>query len=106
MTDRSLKKAGALILTVIILVAYSAYVKVVERRAVTELSRPGLLRELGAGVIFGAALFSLTIGVMAILGVYQITLVEASSVSNASKNIRPIPDFLARYMAMSAFLIN
>jgi len=72
-TDRSLKKAGALILTVIILAAYSAYVKVVERRVVTELSRPGLLRELGAGVIFGAALFSLAIGVLAILGVYQVT---------------------------------
>jgi membrane protease YdiL (CAAX protease family) len=72
-TDRGLKKAGALLLTAIVLGAYSGYVRIVERRAVTELSGPHATRELGAGVLLGALLLSLTVGVLAALGVYQVT---------------------------------
>jgi membrane protease YdiL (CAAX protease family) len=71
--DKSLKKAGALLLTAIILCAYYGYVRWVEKRAVTELSRRHALRELGAGVLLGALLLSLSIGVLAALGVYQVT---------------------------------
>ena len=72
-TDRGLKKAGALLLTAIVLGAYSGYVRIVEKRAVTELSGPHATRELGAGVLLGALLLSLTVGVLAALGVYQVT---------------------------------
>ncbi len=72
-SDKILKKVGALLLTVVILAAYRTYVRVVERRAATELSGTHALRELGAGVLLGALLLSLTIGVLAALGVYQVT---------------------------------
>jgi membrane protease YdiL (CAAX protease family) len=72
-SDKVLKKAGALLLAVIILRAYRTYVKVVERRAATELSRTHALRELGAGLLLGALLLSTTIGILAVLGVYKIT---------------------------------
>ncbi len=71
--DKSLKKAGALLLTAVVVSAYSAYVHLVEKRSVAELSGPHALRELGAGVLLGALLFSLTIAVLAALGVYQVT---------------------------------
>ncbi len=72
-SDKSLKKAGALLLTAIVVCAYRAYVRLVEKRPVAEFSSPHALRELGAGVALGALLFSLTIGVLAALGVYQVT---------------------------------
>jgi membrane protease YdiL (CAAX protease family) len=71
--DKSLKRAGALLLTAIVLGAYSAYVRIVEKRRVAELSRPHLLRELGAGVLLGTFLLCLTVGVLAALGVYRVT---------------------------------
>ena len=51
----------------------SGYVRIVEKRAVTELSGPHASRELGAGVLLGALLLSLTVGVLGALGVYQVT---------------------------------
>jgi membrane protease YdiL (CAAX protease family) len=72
-SDKSLKRAGAFLLTAIVLGAYSAYVRIVEKRRVAELSRPHLLRELGAGVLLGAFLLCLTVGVLAALGAYQVT---------------------------------
>ena len=72
-SDKLLKKAGALLLAMVILVAYRTYVKVVERRAVTELSTTRAIREICAGLLLGALLLSLTIGGLALLGVYQIT---------------------------------
>jgi uncharacterized protein len=72
-TDKSLRRAGALLLTAIVLGAYGAYVRVGERRAVTELSGRHAMRELAIGLGFGALLLSVTIGILAALGVYQIT---------------------------------
>jgi uncharacterized protein len=72
-SDKILKKAGALLLAVVILATYRIYVKVVERRSATELSRTRAIRELGAGLLVGALLLSLTIGVLAALGVYRIS---------------------------------
>jgi uncharacterized protein len=71
--DRSLKRVGAVLLVVVILLAYRAYVRVIEKRTATELSGPGALRELGAGVLLGALLLSLIIGVLAAVGAYQVT---------------------------------
>ena len=71
-SDKILKKAGALLLAVIILGAYRTYVNVVERRSATELSRTHAIREVGAGLLLGALLLSTTIGILAVLGVYQI----------------------------------
>jgi uncharacterized protein len=71
--DRSLKKLGALLLAALVLLAYRTYVRIIEKRAMTELSRPRFARELGAGVLLGAVLFSVTIGVLAALGAYQVS---------------------------------
>ncbi len=71
--DKTLKKAGAVLLVVIIVVAYRTYVRLIEKRAATELSGPQVAREVGAGLLVGALLLSLTIGVLAAMGVYQVT---------------------------------
>ena len=73
LSDNTLKKVGALVLAVVILVAYQAYVKVVEKREATELSGTGAIRELAVGLLLGTLLLSLTIGTLATLGVYQVT---------------------------------
>ena len=72
-SDRSLKRVGAVLLVMVILVSYRAYVRLIEKRPVTELSGPRALRELGAGLLLGALLLSSTIGVLAALGAYQVT---------------------------------
>jgi len=61
------------LLTAIILVAYYAYVRVVEKRRVSELSTQHAPRELGAGLLIGSLLLSLTIGALALLGMYRVT---------------------------------
>ena len=53
--------------------SYCLYVRLIEKRAVSELSRSGALRELGAGLLVGASLLAATMGILAALGVYQVT---------------------------------
>jgi uncharacterized protein len=53
--------------------AYALYVRWVEKRPLVEFGRRGALRELGAGLLLGALLFSLCVGVLALLGNYRIT---------------------------------
>jgi hypothetical protein len=72
-TDKSLRRVGALLLTAVVLAGYWAYVRVIEKRAVTELSGAHAVRELGAGLALGALLFSVTIAILGALGVFQIT---------------------------------
>jgi membrane protease YdiL (CAAX protease family) len=72
-TDKSLRRIGALLLALAVLLAYWAYVRIIEMRTVAELSRRHAGREFGIGLIFGALLFCVTIGILAALGVYQIT---------------------------------
>lgn len=72
-TDKPLRRVGALLLTLVVLGAYSAYVRIMEKRAVTELSGRHAARELGVGLVLGALLFSVTIGILAAVGVFQIT---------------------------------
>lgn len=72
-TDKSLRRLGALLLTAVVLAAYSAYVRIIERRAVTELSGARAVREFGIGLGLGALLFSVTIGILAAVGAYEVT---------------------------------
>ena len=72
-SDKLLKKAGAVLLTLVVVSAYSGYVRLVEKRSVAELSGPHAVRELGAGMLLGALLLSVTIAVLAALGVYRVT---------------------------------
>jgi len=52
---------------------YRAYVRLIERRDVTELSWGGAPKELGAGMLIGLGLAGAIIGVLWLLGDYQIT---------------------------------
>jgi uncharacterized protein len=72
-TDKPLRRVGALLLAVVVLASYWAYVRVVEKRAVTELSAGHAARELGFGLGLGALLFCATIAIVAAFGAYQIT---------------------------------
>jgi membrane protease YdiL (CAAX protease family) len=72
-TDKSLRRVGALLLAAVVLAGYSAYVRTMEKRAVTELSGQRAVHEFGAGLALGALLFSVTIGILAALGIYQVT---------------------------------
>jgi hypothetical protein len=72
-TDKSLRRLGALLLAAVVLAAYSAYVRIIERRAVTELSRERAVREFGIGLGLGALLFAVSIGILAALGAYEVT---------------------------------
>jgi membrane protease YdiL (CAAX protease family) len=51
---------------------YALYVRKVEKRQLTELSRAGAGRELGAGLAIGAAVFLIAIGAMTASGVFHI----------------------------------
>lgn len=54
------------------LAVYVGFVHVVERRKASELSMPGMGRELGVGMLLGAGLYSLCIVVLMVFGVYRI----------------------------------
>ncbi len=72
-TDKSLKRVGAVLLTLVIVTAYSAYARFIEKRRATEFSSSGAILESGAGLLLGAVLLSSTIGILAALGIYQVT---------------------------------
>jgi uncharacterized protein len=72
-TERSLRRVGAVMLAAVVLAAYAAYVRVVERRAVAELSGNRAMSELCLGLALGALLFSVTIAILALAGVYHVT---------------------------------
>ncbi len=59
---------GALLIVVATLATYAGFVRVIERRPVTELGRAGAPIELGSGFVLGVALFSLTMLVLWSLG--------------------------------------
>jgi membrane protease YdiL (CAAX protease family) len=88
-SDKLVKKAGALLLCVVVLGCYWTYVRVVERREVTELSRTGALRELAAGSLVGALLLSATIGILAACGDYRVT-----GINGWAAMIAPLPGFI------------
>jgi membrane protease YdiL (CAAX protease family) len=63
---------GALLIIAGTLATYAAFVRVVERRSVTELARTDAARELGAGFALGFVLFSLTMLVLWLFGVVDV----------------------------------
>jgi membrane protease YdiL (CAAX protease family) len=71
-------------LIVSVLVAYltyRAYVRVVEKRSVTELSGAGAPRELGIGALIGLGMVAAIVGILWSLGYYRITGVNAWKVA-------------------------
>ena len=72
-TDKSLKRLGALLLAAVVVLAYCAYVRLIEKRRATEFSTVGAVREVAVGVLMGAVLFGLTIGTLAAVGAYHVT---------------------------------
>jgi len=53
--------------------SYSAFVRIVEKRPVTELAASGAVAELASGTLLGAMLFTATIGILWSLGYYQVS---------------------------------
>jgi len=54
------------------LLCYYAYVRLIERRQVSELGLKGMFKELGSGLLIGAFLLTASFAVLAVLNVYQI----------------------------------
>jgi membrane protease YdiL (CAAX protease family) len=65
------------LMTVLAILAYYLFVRWVERRPLTELSRPGAWREFGLGWGIGFALMSLVTIVLWLLGFYQVSALGA-----------------------------
>jgi membrane protease YdiL (CAAX protease family) len=72
-TNKPLKRVGALLLAAIVLWAYRGYVRIIEKRSVAELSSRRAIPEVGIGLGFGALLLVVSVGILGALGVYQIT---------------------------------
>lgn len=64
--------ASAAAMTGIALAVYIGFVKFVEQRRVSELALPGMLRELGIGLLVGAGLYTLCVLILSVLGVYRV----------------------------------
>ena len=69
----ALKRAGAILLVMVIFAAYTTYVRLVEKRPVQELALAFAPIELLSGVALGAALFSCVIGILIAAGVCHVT---------------------------------
>ena len=61
--------------------AYRDYVRVVEKRSVTELSGAAAPRELGIGALVGLGMVAAIVGTLRLLGYFQITGVNAWTVT-------------------------
>ena len=60
-----------LLAAVLVWFGYRFYVRRIEKRAPAELATAHLGRQLGSGLLIGAALVALTFGILAALGVYR-----------------------------------
>lgn len=60
--------------------AYVAYVRVVERRGVSELSGEGATKELGVGMAIGAALVAVVVLALWVFGDYVVVGTSAGTV--------------------------
>lgn len=69
-----------LLAAILVWFGYQFYVRHIEKRQLAELAMPGVARELGRGLLLGAGLVVLTFAVLAALGVYQFSGVNALSV--------------------------
>jgi membrane protease YdiL (CAAX protease family) len=59
-------------MVVLTLFVYASFVKTVERRSPNEVSLHGMWRELGAGILLGASLYTICILTLMLCGVYKI----------------------------------
>lgn len=73
MASVPLMLVGGLLGTLTILGGYVAYVHWIEARSVTELSRRYAPRELFIGSVLGATLFTIAVGIVWLVGGYEIT---------------------------------
>ena len=64
---------NALVLVVVSMLAYAAFVRWVERRPVTDFGRHRAVREWAVGVALGFGAITLTVAVIAALGGYRVT---------------------------------
>lgn len=62
-----------------VLLSYWAYLRHIEKRPATELSRHRALPEIGAGLLIGALMIAAEIGILYALGSYEITGMNAWS---------------------------
>jgi CAAX protease family protein len=69
--------AAGIVFTILALLAiyyaYYSYVRLMEKRPVTELAGPGALNELALGLLIGLGLFSMIIAILWALGYYRVT---------------------------------
>jgi membrane protease YdiL (CAAX protease family) len=79
--------------------AYRVYVRVIENRQASELSMVGGPAELGRGIVFGAGLFSATIGIIAALGYYRVTGMNHWNVLLDSLTLAVMSGFLEELIA-------
>jgi membrane protease YdiL (CAAX protease family) len=71
--DKSMRQVWPqLLCSVLCVVTYVLYVRKIEKREVSELSRNGAGRELGLGVLIGSAAFLVVISTLMSSGVYQV----------------------------------
>ncbi len=64
--------ASAAGMAALALAVYAGFARFVERRPVDEFSFPGMGRELGAGLLIGAGLYTLCVVILIVLGIYRI----------------------------------
>ena len=71
-TQPLMNLAAVAAMSALSLAVYMAFVRWVERRTVTELSLPGMGRELGVGLLGGASLYSMCVLILMALGIYRV----------------------------------
>ncbi len=68
---------AVIVITAVTLLTYYWFVRIIERRKVSELASTYTLKELSAGILLGTVLFSTTIAILWLLGYYQVSAVNA-----------------------------
>ena len=67
---------AVIVITTATLLTYYWFVRIIERRNVSELASAHTLKELSAGLLLGTVLFSTTIAILWLLGYYQVSAVN------------------------------
>jgi membrane protease YdiL (CAAX protease family) len=71
--DKSMRVGWSFLVVIAVFFGvYSLYVRLIEKRAMDEFSRPGALHELGVGIVWGCILMSTLMGVLAACGAYHV----------------------------------
>ena len=69
-----------IVMTIMSILGYYAYVHWIEKRRLTELARTGALKELGIGCLTGVGLMTTIIFILWILGYYEVVAVSSVAV--------------------------